>query len=116
MGFSLSAYLTLLLLILHYVTVHNVQTVDTRGVEYINSIDRGLLTFIRERIISWAPSRRFEYAMEKSVLILCDLNLVTGIAILIAGYTQIGCGISAYHWQILSKVSYLRTPTARTLT
>ncbi|OAL47847.1 ArfGap-domain-containing protein [Pyrenochaeta sp. DS3sAY3a] len=101
MGFSLSAYLTLLLLILHYVTVHNIRAADTRGIEQINSIDRGVLTFIRERIISWAPSRRFEYAMEKSVLILCDLNLVTGIAILIAGYTQIGCGISAYHWQIL---------------
>lgn len=112
MGFSLSAYLTLLLLILHYVTVHNVRAADTRGIEQINSIDRGVLTFIRERIISWAPSRRFEYAMEKSVLILCDLNLVTGIAILIAGYTQIGCGISAYHWQILSKDPHVKISKA----
>ena len=25
--------------------------------------------------------------------------MVTGLALLISGYTQLGCGISAYHWQ-----------------
>ncbi|CAO2652751.1 Nn.00g021620.m01.CDS01 [Neocucurbitaria sp. VM-36] len=101
LGFSVSAYLTLALLILHYVTVHNVRRTNRRGKEYINPVDRGVLTFIREQVISWSPSKRFEYAMEKSVLILSDLNLVTGIGLLISAYSQLDCGISAYHWQIM---------------
>jgi cytochrome c oxidase subunit IV len=39
--------------------------------------------------------------MEKAVLILSDAQLVTGLAILISGYSQLKCGISAYHWQIM---------------
>ncbi|KAI4707218.1 hypothetical protein J4E89_008157 [Alternaria sp. Ai002NY15] len=50
--------------------------------------------------------RRFQYAIEKSVLILSDLNLVTGTAILIAGYSQLRCGISAYHWQMMVFISW----------
>ncbi|KAH9868865.1 hypothetical protein J1614_007940 [Plenodomus biglobosus] len=101
LGFSISAYLTIALLMLHYLTVHDFERTNSRGSQYINSIDRGILTFVRGRIISWKPSKRFEYAMEKSVLILSDLNLVTGLGLLIAAYSQVRCGISAYHWQIM---------------
>jgi hypothetical protein len=79
---------------------------DTRGNSYINAVDHGVLTFIRSRLISWKPSRRFEYAMEKSVLILSDLDLVTGLGILLASYSQLDCGISAYHWQIMVFVAW----------
>jgi hypothetical protein len=44
--------------------------------------------------------------MEKSVLILSDLNLVTGLGILLAGYSQLNCGISAYHLQIMVFVAW----------
>ncbi|KAH7062874.1 hypothetical protein BKA63DRAFT_587235 [Paraphoma chrysanthemicola] len=101
LGFSITAYLTLLLLFLHYLTVHNV-----RRTNVANAVDEGVLTFLRNRVISWKPSRRFEYAMEKSVLILSDTQLVTGLGILIAGYSQLQCGISAYHWQIMVFVAW----------
>ena len=99
--FSITAYLTLALLILHYVTVHDYHRTNGRGKEYSNPIDRSVLIFIRQRVFAWTPSRRFEYAMEKAVLILSDAQLVTGLAILISGYSQLNCGISAYHWQIM---------------
>lgn len=101
LGFSITAYLTLALLILHYLTVHDVQRTAV-----VNVVDNGLLTFFRHRAISWKPSRRFEYAMEKSVLILSDTQLVTGLGILAAGYSQLKCGISAYHWQIMVFVAW----------
>jgi hypothetical protein len=44
--------------------------------------------------------------MEKSVLILSDTQLVTGLGILAAGYSQLQCGISAYHWQIMVFVAW----------
>jgi uncharacterized membrane protein len=50
--------------------------------------------------------RRYEYAVEKSVLILSDTQLVTGLAILIAGYSQLSCSITAYHWQIMVYVAW----------
>ncbi|KAF2662386.1 hypothetical protein K491DRAFT_709756 [Lophiostoma macrostomum CBS 122681] len=101
LGFSITAYLTLALLVLHYVTVHEYHRTNGRGKEYSNPIDRGVITFIRQRVFAWSPTRRFVYAMEKAVLILSDAQLVTGLAILISGYSQLDCGISAYHWQIM---------------
>ena len=44
--------------------------------------------------------------MEKSVLILSDTQLITGLGILAAGYSQLQCGISAYHWQIMVFVAW----------
>lgn len=44
--------------------------------------------------------------MEKAVLILSDTQLVTGLAILIGGYSQLNEGISAYHWQIMIYVAW----------
>lgn len=101
LGFSITAYLTLLLLILHYLTVHNVRHTDV-----VNVVDDGVLTFFRRRVMAWKPSRRFQHAMEKSVLILSDTQLITGLGILAAGYSQLQCGISAYHWQIMVFVAW----------
>jgi hypothetical protein len=33
------------------------------------------------------------------MLTMSDLQLLTGLSILISGYTQLHCGLSAYHWQ-----------------
>ncbi|KAE8845241.1 hypothetical protein PTNB85_03506 [Pyrenophora teres f. teres] len=105
-GFSMSAYLTLLMLLLHYITIFDLGNTGNEHAAPVNSVDYGVLTWLRSHIISWRPSRRFNNAMEKSVLILGDLNVVTGIGILIAGYSQLKCGISAYHWQILVFISW----------
>lgn len=111
LGFSVTAYLTLLLLILHYVTVYDPRRVSSRGKAYTNPVDRDILTYLRERVITYSPSRRFEVAMEKSVLILSDAQLVTGLAILISGYSQLNCGITAYHWQIMVFIAWFSSFT-----
>lgn len=65
LGFSITAYLTLVVLVLHYITVYDYRRRNLKGKYYVNPVDRGTLIFLRERILSWKPSRRFEYAMEK---------------------------------------------------
>ncbi|KAH7120800.1 hypothetical protein B0J11DRAFT_438088 [Dendryphion nanum] len=106
LGFSLTAYLTLALLVLHYFTVHDYRRTNAKGGEHVNCVDRGVISFVRVCMFSWRPSRRFEYAMEKAVLILSDTQLVTGLAILISGYSQLSCGITAYHWQIMVYIAW----------
>lgn len=49
--------------------------------------------------------------MEKSVLLLSDTQLVTGLAILIAGFSQLSCGISTYHWQIIVYIAWFSSFT-----
>ncbi|KAL4962562.1 uncharacterized protein BDV14DRAFT_202717 [Aspergillus stella-maris] len=39
----------------------------------------------------------------KAILTMSDLQLATGIAILISGYSQLRCGLSAYHWLIAKR-------------
>ncbi|RMZ73318.1 Vanillyl-alcohol oxidase [Pyrenophora seminiperda CCB06] len=102
----MSAYLTLLMLLLHYITIFDIRSKSSDRAGPVNTVDYGILTWLRSRIMSWTPSRRFDKAMEKSVLILGDLNVVTGIGILLAGYSQLKCGISAYHWQIMVFISW----------
>jgi len=47
----------------------------------------------------------------KSVLLLSDTQLVTGLALLISGYSQLNCGISAYHWQLMVYVAWFASFT-----
>ncbi|KAF2748856.1 hypothetical protein M011DRAFT_476226 [Sporormia fimetaria CBS 119925] len=44
--------------------------------------------------------------MEKAVLILSDTQLVTGLAFVIGGYSQLNCRIAAYRWQIMIYVAW----------
>ena len=56
--------------------------------------------------------------MQKSILMLSDQQLVTGIAILAAGFLQLQRGLSTFYWQILvelvwfSSLTHLATLTA----
>ncbi|KAH9875380.1 hypothetical protein J1614_004872 [Plenodomus biglobosus] len=40
-------------------------------------------------------------AFTKCVLLMSDIQILTGLSILTSGYTQLHCGLSVYHWQIL---------------
>jgi hypothetical protein len=42
---------------------------------------------------------------------MSDLQLVTGFTILINGYTQLPCGLSTYHWQVLVYLAWFSTLT-----
>ncbi|KAF2489137.1 hypothetical protein BU16DRAFT_567319 [Lophium mytilinum] len=90
LGFSITSYLTLLLLIVNYAFAFDPHRWGENGRRYTNPLDSKLLGFIRNG----------------SVLILSDTQLVTGLALLSSGYSQLNCGISAYHWQIMVYVAW----------
>lgn len=47
----------------------------------------------------------------KCVLGMSDLQIVTGIAILVSGYASLHCGISAYHWQLIVYLAWFSSVT-----
>jgi hypothetical protein len=83
----------------------------------LNEIDHRFLDFIwkkkRPRL-----SRVRKKALKSGVLMFSDLQIVTSLAILSAGFSQLHCGMSSYHWQIMvytawfSSVTHLTTLTA----
>lgn len=42
---------------------------------------------------------------------MSDLQILTGISILISGFIQLRCGLSAYHWQLLLYLAYFSSLT-----
>ncbi|KAH7093139.1 hypothetical protein FB567DRAFT_609533 [Paraphoma chrysanthemicola] len=45
------------------------------------------------------------------MLVISDFQLVTGLSILISGYTQLQCGISKYHWQKIVQLAWFSSIT-----
>ena len=62
-------------------------------------------------------SKTWSEALQGAVLTFSDLQVMTGIAILISAYSQISCGLQYYHWQIavdlalFSSITHLTTLT-----
>jgi hypothetical protein len=42
---------------------------------------------------------------------MSDLQIITGISILISGYAQLRCGLSSYHWQVLVYLAWFSSIT-----
>jgi hypothetical protein len=42
---------------------------------------------------------------------MSDLQIVTGISILVSGYVQLTCGLSAYHWQVVVYLAWFSSLT-----
>ena len=45
------------------------------------------------------------------MLCMSDLQIVTGLSILISGYVTLGAGLSIYHWQVIVYLAYFSTLT-----
>jgi len=45
------------------------------------------------------------------VLALADIQIITGIGILISGYASLHCGLSAYHWQLVIYLTWFSSIT-----
>ena len=101
--------MVLILVLVYYVLESAPDTVS-------NPIDRGILRKLWSRAGSY-PSEEWRKALKRAVLMFSDQQLVTGIALLASGYSQLKCGISSYHWQILvylawfSSITHLTTLT-----
>ena len=71
----------------------------------------------RWRRSSHPASKAWSKALQGAVLAFSDLQVMTGIAILISAYSQISCGLQYYHWQIavdlalFSSITHLTTLT-----
>ena len=113
-GFMATAYITLAMVIVHYLFDHG----ETR-----NPVDRVIIdgaAGLWKSIISdrAKPTEHWSIAIEAAVVMFSDQQLVTGIGILVSGYTQISCSLSTYHWQIVvylawfSSLTHLTTLTA----
>lgn len=104
MGFAASAYVTLLLCTTYYL-------VDPKGTtNRVDSlcIDNVSCAFHRN---FRASSEKYSNALRDAVLAFSDLQVVTGIAILISGYTQLRCGLPAYHWQLVVDLAWFSAIT-----
>src|SRR5580704_14637470 len=42
---------------------------------------------------------------------MSDLQILSGLSILISGYIQLHCGLSAYHWQVLVYLAWFSSLT-----
>ena len=108
-GFVVTGYLTLLLVLVYYI-------LGFVEVQFLNSIDQVLLHHVR-RVIKSRPTARQATTLRRAVLMYSDQQLVTGIAVLVGGFSQLRYGLDAYHWQILvylvwfSSVTHLTTLT-----
>jgi hypothetical protein len=113
-GFVATAYITLLMVIVHYLFDHNEATNPVDRV-IIDGVARLWKLLIADRA---KPSLKWSEAIEAAVLMFSDQQIVTGIGILVSGYTQINCALSTYHWQIVvylawfSSLTHLTTLTA----
>ncbi|MCJ1282671.1 hypothetical protein MMC26_001996 [Xylographa opegraphella] len=101
-SFVFTAYFTFILIFVHYV-------LDCSQEADRNPIDRGITKFlricIRLDISNWGPS------IVKGVLMYSDQQLVTGIAILSAGYSQLSGGLPVYYRQFLLQLAWFSSLT-----
>ena len=108
-GFVVTAYMTLLLVCTYYV----LGFVD---VQFLNGVDQGFLRLLRCRT-KLPLTTRSASTPRKAIFMYSDQQLVTGIALLVSGFSQLHYGVDAYHWQILvylvwfSSLTHLTTLT-----
>ena len=102
-SFGASAFITLGLCITHYL-------IDFEHAA--NSVDR--------LFIHWLPlsgkrasdrSTRWAAILQTAVLTFSDIQVVTSIALLASGFSQLGCGLDVYHWQIIVDLAWFSSIT-----
>ncbi|KAI0154683.1 hypothetical protein GGR57DRAFT_512234 [Xylariaceae sp. FL1272] len=50
-------------------------------------------------------------AFNESIIALCDVQVITGLAMLITGFALLDCGISAYDWQVIASLAWFSVIT-----
>ncbi|KAF5522412.1 hypothetical protein CGCA056_v007052 [Colletotrichum aenigma] len=122
-GFFGTAYFVLLLVIADYVRAFDpdedpFQTYAKHGKPsgvvrwHPNPVDDRLLKSFRK---TWHlplnGSRRFRAAFNESIITMCDIQVVTGLGILITSYILLPCGLDAYHWQLAVYIAWFSAVT-----
>ena len=86
-GFALTAYFTFLLCVACYL-------LDFR--QPLNPIDQKYIDVFYRVFNGSRPSKKWTKALEGAVLMFSDQQIITGIAILISGYSQLRSGLAVY--------------------
>ncbi|KAL3295306.1 hypothetical protein RB213_005380 [Colletotrichum asianum] len=123
-GFMGTAYLVLLLVIGNYFLAYDptdcpFQSGNSKN-ENINRelwrpnpIDERFLRWVRKGPLVFADDTcaRLRMAFDESFIMLCDVQVVTGLGILISGFVLLRCGLDAIHWQIAVFLAWFSTVT-----
>ncbi|GAB1314746.1 hypothetical protein MFIFM68171_04956 [Madurella fahalii] len=66
----------------------------------------------RPGAVKWMKRNpKWQTAFIKAILAMCDVQIVTGIGILVSGYADLKCGISAYHFLLVGRVAWFSNLT-----
>ena len=101
----LSAYSTLLLVSVQFLVGCSQQH---------NLVDRAFLEFfVPKKFVIQDPttSEQWTRAFNAAVLFFGDTQVITSVAILVSGYVQLPCGLSAYHWQTIVDLAWFSALT-----
>lgn len=96
--------MTLGLVVIHYIFEEHTQ----------NHVDRAWMKFVTPkswRKLSLTGRKKWTKATTAALLTYSDTQVITGIAILLAGYWQLSCGISVYHWKVICDLAWFSSVT-----
>ncbi|RSL70058.1 hypothetical protein CEP54_001950 [Fusarium duplospermum] len=123
-AFFATAWIVVLLLIGYYLVVFNPELDPFRQpgkrtpCQYPNVIDYEFLYVVRKlpglRSLQYSQrlrSSQLESALNKCVITAADIQIFTGLAIMISGYIALHCGLQSYHWQLTVHLVWLASLT-----
>lgn len=79
-----------------------------------NLVDRAWIKLIALkswRELSITRQEKWTQATTSALLTYSDTQVITGIAILLAEYWQLSCGISVYHWEVIANLAWFSSVT-----
>lgn len=76
----------------------------------LNILDQKFLRTIR-RMAHFAPSPEWKEPLGDAVLMFSDQQIVTGIALLASGYSQLPNGLEAFYWQLVVYLAWFSSFT-----
>jgi hypothetical protein len=102
-----TACLVLVMVVIHYFLDHQMSQNPVDRV-VIDSVQTVLKAVFGDRS---PPEKRWSDAIESTILAYSDLQVVTGIGILISGFTQLPQGLSIYHWETVVYLAWFSSLT-----
>ncbi|RSL45199.1 hypothetical protein CEP53_010877 [Fusarium sp. AF-6] len=123
-AFFATAWIVVLLLIGYYLTAYDPELDPFREpgkrtlCQHPNAIDYVFLYAARRlpglrtlQRTDWPRYSQLESALNKCVIMFADIQIFTGLAVLISGYIALSCGLQSYHWQLTVYLVWLASLT-----
>ncbi|KAM6520005.1 hypothetical protein FALCPG4_013564 [Fusarium falciforme] len=123
-AFFATAWMVVLLLIGYYLVAYNPKLDPFRqpgkktSCQYPNVADYVFMDAVRKlpglrglQYSEWLRSSQLESALNKCVIMYADIQIFTGLAVMISGYIALSCGLQSYHWQLTVYLVWLSSLT-----